>query len=124
MRRSCRRRQFLAEPNLRFRDRFPAAVRLRVSFRQTCVTTVGDPISSGNRWRGFDAWMCGLYIETPGDLGFADAGTVELPDLAGLFSNSTGAPAQSADDTSQNPVPTGFRSPLSSSSTPVLLEST
>jgi hypothetical protein len=33
---------------------------------------------------------CAADIETPGDLGFADAGTVELSDLAGLFSYSHG----------------------------------
>ena len=29
-------------------------------------------------------------LQAASDLGFADAGTVELPDLAGLFSNSHG----------------------------------
>jgi transposase len=37
------------------------AMSYNVSFRRRCVTTVGDPISSGNRWRGFDARMFGRY---------------------------------------------------------------
>jgi hypothetical protein len=50
---------------------------------------VGDPISSGNRWRGFAA-RSAADAQLAGDLDFADAGTVELPDLAGLFSNGHG----------------------------------
>jgi hypothetical protein len=34
-------------------------VQMFVSFRRRCITTVADPISSGNRWRGFDARRCG-----------------------------------------------------------------
>jgi hypothetical protein len=50
-----------------------------------CRSCHGEQLNSSLSTHG-----CSADIETAGDLGFADTGTVELPDLAGLFSNSHG----------------------------------
>jgi hypothetical protein len=63
-----------------------------VSFRQGCTTAISRGHGGGLFRFGAQDTADGsaAEAETAGDLGFADASTVELPDLAGLFSDGHG----------------------------------